>query len=98
MSGLLDTAHIDGPTETSPASELELTKDGHEDLAWISDELTDALQAATYYVEAVRKIATGRDPVVDRRDRDILVLAMKQIARANRAVKRLHGTLSVRQE
>lgn len=96
MAGWFDASRTDTPAETNPASGSEVEQRGHEDLASVSDELTDALQAATFYMENVRQIAVDKPPAVDKRDRDVLALATGQITRANQAVKRLHVALTTR--
>lgn len=96
MARWLEAAPADTSAEVNPASGSEPEESGDGDLASVSDELTDALQAATFYVDAVRKIAADRPPIADKRDRDVLALATDQITRANRAVKRLHAALTAR--
>ena len=88
-----DALGTDPPVEIGQTSDANGERHTHGDLASISDELTDAMQAATYYVEAVRRIAKDNPPILDRRNRDILIMAMAQIMRANRAIKDLHGNL-----
>lgn len=95
MSGLLDTARAYAPASCDTASEAELQTRGQRDLASISDALTDALQAATCYLEAAHMIAADKPPI-DGRDRDVLDLAKTQVKRASHAVKHLHRALSTR--
>lgn len=94
MPGSWDALRSDSPVEINHISEAELERRAHRDLASISDELTDAMQAATCYIETVRRLAQDSPPILDKRHRDILVLAMDQIARANRAIKGLHDHLA----
>jgi len=93
MPGSWDGVRTDSPVEISQTSDAEFEGRAHGDLASISDELTDAMQAATCYVETVRRIAKDNPPILDKRDREILILAMAQMTRANRAIKDLHGNL-----
>lgn len=93
MLGSWDVLCTELPVELSQTSDAELERHIHGDLASISDELTDAMQAATCYVEAARRTARNDPPTLDRPNREILTLAMAQITRANRAIKYLHGNL-----